>query len=168
MGQDLGCNRSQERSRDPASAVGSYIDEVTAFFLGQCGDLLRHAALVGGVTANEGGWQLRVGNDAYARITLFEIDTLRTSLDAAVDSFKELVVPEARKQEGYEGMYVMRTPEGKGLIMSLWASEDAATAGLTSGYYDEQVAKFVTLFRSPPGREHYEVVIAEPSGTVST
>jgi heme-degrading monooxygenase HmoA len=97
-----------------------------------------------------------------ARITLFEIDTLRISLDDALEMFRKLIVPETRKQEGYKGMYVMRTPEGKGLVMSLWASEEAATAGLTSGYYEEQVAKFVTLFRSPTGRESYEVVFAEP------
>ncbi len=100
-----------------------------------------------------------------ARITLFEIDTLRINLDDALEKFKELVVPETRKQEGYKGMYVMRTPEGKGLVMSLWASEEAATAGLMSGYYEEQVAKFVTLFRSPAGRESYEVVFAEPPAT---
>jgi heme-degrading monooxygenase HmoA len=104
----------------------------------------------------------------FARVTLFEIDTLRINLDDALEQFKKLIVPEARKQEGYEGMYVMRTSEGKGLVMSLWASEEAATAGLTSGYYEEQLAKFVTLFRVPPGREHYEVVIAEPPGTVRT
>jgi heme-degrading monooxygenase HmoA len=104
----------------------------------------------------------------FARITLFEIDTLRISLDDALEQFKQLIVPEARKQEGYEGMYVMRTPEGKGLVMSLWENEKAATAGLLSGYYEEQVSKFVTLFRVPPGREHYEVVIAEPPGTVHT
>jgi heme-degrading monooxygenase HmoA len=100
-----------------------------------------------------------------ARITLFEIDTLRISLDDALEKFRELIVPETRKQEGYKGIYVMRTPEGKGLVMSLWASEEAATAGLTSGYYEEQVAKFVTLFRSPAGRESYEVVFAEPPAT---
>ena len=100
----------------------------------------------------------------FARITLFEIDTLRISLDEALDQFKELIVPEARKQEGYEGMYVMRTPEGKGLILSLWSSEEAATAGVTSGYYDEQVAKFVIVFRAPPGREGYEVVFTEVPG----
>ncbi len=100
----------------------------------------------------------------FARVTLFEIDTLRISLDDALEQFKELIVPEARKQEGYEGMYVMRTPEGKGVIMSLWASEEAAAAGVTSGYYDEQVAKFVALFRAPAGREHYEVVFAEAPG----
>ena len=104
----------------------------------------------------------------FARVTLFEIDTLRIDLDTAQEKFEEMIAPEARKQEGYEGMYVMRTSGGKGLIMSLWASEEAATAGLTSGYYDEQLAKFVTFFRAPSGREHYEVVIAEPHGTVRT
>jgi heme-degrading monooxygenase HmoA len=100
----------------------------------------------------------------FARVTLFEIDMLRVSLDDALEQFKALIVPEARKLEGYEGMYVMRTPEGKGLIMSLWASEEAATAGVTSGYYDEQVAKFMALFRAPAGRENYEVVFAEAPG----
>jgi len=100
----------------------------------------------------------------FARITMFEIDTLRISLDDALERFKELVVPEARKREGYEGIYVMRTPEGKGLIVSLWASEEAASAGITSGYYEEQVAKFLTLYHAPPGREHYEVVFAEAPG----
>ena len=100
----------------------------------------------------------------FARVTLFEIDTLRISLDDALEQFKELIVPEAQKQEGYEGMYVMRTPEGKGVIMSLWASEEAAAGGVTSGYYAEQVAKFMAVFRAPPGREHYEVVFAEAPG----
>ena len=103
----------------------------------------------------------------FARVTLFEIDTLRISLDDALEQFKELIVPEARKQEGYEGMYVMRTAEGKGVIMSLWASEEAATAGVTSGYYAEQVAKFMAVFRAPPGREHYEVVLSEAPGITS-
>ena len=104
----------------------------------------------------------------FARVTLFEIDTLRVGLDEALARFKEMIVPEARKQEGYEGMYVMRTPEGKGLVMSFWASEEAAAAGVASGYYDEQVAKFVTTYRVPPGREQYEVVVAEAPGTVRT
>ena len=101
----------------------------------------------------------------YARITLFEIDTLRISREDALKKYQETIVPEARKQEGYEGMYVMATREGKGLILSLWKSEEAAKTGVSSGYYDEQVAKFVTLFRSPPGRDHYEVVFSEIPGT---
>ncbi|MBI4301340.1 MAG: hypothetical protein HY664_01895 [Chloroflexi bacterium] len=99
----------------------------------------------------------------FARLTMFEIDTLRISLDTALQRFIELVLPETRKREGYKGLYVLRTPEGKGLIISLWANEEAATAGVESGYYDEQVAKFVSFFRAPPGRDHYEVVYAEAS-----
>jgi hypothetical protein len=48
--------------------------------------------------------------------------------------------------------------------MSLWSGEEAATAGMSSGYYDEQVAKFVEVFRAPAGREGYEVVFAEAPG----
>ena len=101
----------------------------------------------------------------FARVTLFEIDTLRISLDDALERFRELVVPEMKKQDGYEGMYVMRTPEGKGLILSLWTNEEAAVAGVASGYYDEQIAKFVSMFKAPAGRDHYEVVLAEAPGT---
>ena len=97
----------------------------------------------------------------FARITLFEIDILRISLDAALERFKELIVPEMRKQKGYKGSYLMRTPEGKGLLMTLWASEETAAAGVESGYYDEQIAKFMTMFHTSPGREHYEVVLSE-------
>lgn len=100
----------------------------------------------------------------FARVTLFEIDTLRISLDDALEQFKDMIVPEARKRDGYEGMFVMRTPEGKGLVMSLWANEDAAKAGMASGYYDEQVSKFVAVFRAPAGREGYQVVFAEAPG----
>ena len=103
----------------------------------------------------------------FARVTLFEIDTLRISLDDALEKFKEVIVPEARRQQGYEGMYVMRTQEGKGLVLSFWTSEEAATAGLASGYYDEQLAKFVAVFRAPAGREGYEVVFAEAPGAKS-
>ena len=100
----------------------------------------------------------------FARVTMFEIDTLRISTDAALKQFKESIVPEARKQAGYAGMYVMTTPEGKGLILSLWSSKEAVTAGVESGYYEKQLAKFVTLFRTPAGREHYELVFSEGPG----
>jgi len=101
----------------------------------------------------------------FARVTQFEIDTMRISLDSALERFRQLVIPAAKRQEGYEGLYVLRTPEGKGVIMSLWASEAAAKAGVESGYYTEQVAKFVSFYRAPPGRDHYEVVFAEAPGT---
>lgn len=97
----------------------------------------------------------------YARVTLFELDTLRMPLDTAVEQFKQSVLPELRRQAGFSGVYVLSTPEGKGLLMSLWDSEAAAESTMATGFYDEQVAKFLMLLREPPGRDHYEVLAAE-------
>lgn len=97
----------------------------------------------------------------YARITQFEIDPLRIGLDEALERFKDLILPEVRKQPGYLGVFVLRTPEGKGVLMSLWESEESAQAGVDTGYYSEQVEKFVMFTKQPPGRGHYEVVFKE-------
>ncbi|MBC8282059.1 MAG: hypothetical protein H8E48_14865 [Chloroflexi bacterium] len=97
----------------------------------------------------------------FARVTLFEIDTLRIGMDAALERFKEQILPIMEKQEGYQGSYVMDTPEGKGLLVTFWATEAAAQAGIESGYYDEQISKFVSFFRAPAGRENYEVVFED-------
>ena len=97
----------------------------------------------------------------FARITQFEIDTVRISLEEALARFKEMVLPEVRRQPGYAGVYVLRTPEGKGVLLSLWTGEEAARAGVESGYYEEQISKFLMFTRQPPGRDHYEVVFAE-------
>ena len=102
----------------------------------------------------------------YARVTLFELDTLRMPLDAAIARFKEAVLPELEHQPGYAGVYVLTTPEGKGLLLSLWQSEAAAERSLATGFYDEQVAKFLMLLREPPGRDHYEVMVAETPAPV--
>ena len=100
----------------------------------------------------------------FARVTLMEIDTLKISVDAALERFRELIVPEMRKQEGYKGAYLLRTPAGRALLMTLWESEEAAVAGVESGYYDRQLAEFIAVFRAPLGREHYEVVFVEAPG----
>lgn len=94
----------------------------------------------------------------FARVTQFEIDTVRLSLKDGLSRFKEFVVPHLEAQPEFEGVFVLWTPEGKGELMTLWASEDAAEATLTSGFWGEQVAEFVTFMRQAPGREHYEVV----------
>lgn len=97
----------------------------------------------------------------FARTTLFEVDTLRMPIDQAERLFQEQVLPLIKHQPGFAGLYVMRTPEGKGMVLTLWESEQAAQSGIESGYYQEQVSKLVTFMRQPPGREHYEVIVAE-------
>lgn len=97
----------------------------------------------------------------YARVTQFEIDTMRTSLPDAVALFKERVLPRLRAQPTCDGVMAMTTPEGKGILLSFWETEAAADAAIESGFYDEQVSEFTMFLRQPPGREHYEVVLEE-------
>jgi hypothetical protein len=102
----------------------------------------------------------------FARITLAEVDPVRMSIDNAVDLFKQSVLGELRQQTGYVGVYVLTTPEGKALLMSLWETKEAAQAELDSGFYETQLTKFATVFRSPPGREHYEVTVIDQAAGV--
>jgi hypothetical protein len=99
-----------------------------------------------------------------ARATIAEIDAVRTSVEDAVELFHESVLPALREEDGFEGVYVLVSPEGKALVLSFWESEEAADAGIAGGrsFYSEQVEKFVTIYRSPPGREHYAVLLADP------
>ena len=99
----------------------------------------------------------------FARLTLLEIDTVRTSMSEALRRFRIDVAPRLQEQPGYRGVFVMSTPEGKGALMSLWETE-AQAAGDDNTFYAEAISRFVTLFRAPPGRECYEVVyIDEPA-----
>ena len=81
----------------------------------------------------------------YARTTLVEIDTVRTSMQQALQLFKEQVLPGLQRQDGYLGVFVFTTPEGRGM-------GTFATGALE---------RHLMLFRAPPGRETYEVVLAE-------
>ncbi len=99
----------------------------------------------------------------YARMTLLEIDTLRTSVRQALDAFRAHVVPRLREQPGYRGVYAMANPDGKAALLSMW--DDAEQAAVERAFYTEELAEHTTFFRSTPGRDHYEVVFAEePTG----
>lgn len=97
----------------------------------------------------------------YARVTDLEIDTMRTAVPAAVELFERDVLPELAAQPGYRGVLVLASPEGKAVLVSLWDTEDQANAGRPAGFYDETLSRYVTLFAAPPGRGHYEVVVAD-------
>jgi heme-degrading monooxygenase HmoA len=98
-----------------------------------------------------------------ARVTIAELDPVRMGVEEAVEVFRESVVPALHEQEGFEGVYVLVSPQGQALAITFWRDDEAATAGLAGGrsFYSEQVDKFVTIYRSPPGRETYDVVLAE-------
>jgi hypothetical protein len=95
----------------------------------------------------------------YSRVTLLEIDTLRTTVDEAVELFETEILPALRDEEGYEGVVVLANPDGKALLVSVWESEEDAIA--SAEFARGALERFGTLFRSPPGREQYEVRFAE-------
>lgn len=97
------------------------------------------------------------------RATEAEIDVVRTNPADAIEVFKESVIPALHEQEGYEGCYVLLSEEGKVLVLSFWESNEAARATRLSGFYGEQVEKLADLvvYRQDPGREAYDVVVAE-------
>jgi heme-degrading monooxygenase HmoA len=97
------------------------------------------------------------------RATKAEIDVVRTNPADAIALFKESVIPALHEQEGYEGCYVLLSEEGKMLVLSFWESDEAARATRLSGFYQEQIEKFsdLVVYRAEPGREAYDVVVAE-------
>jgi heme-degrading monooxygenase HmoA len=101
-----------------------------------------------------------------ARVTLAEIDAVRMSIPQAVKLYQDDVLPDLREQEGYEGCYVLTTPEGKALVLTFWADDATAEAGIASGAYGARVEKFVTVMRAAPGRETYDVAVADAPATV--
>jgi heme-degrading monooxygenase HmoA len=47
------------------------------------------------------------------------------------------------------------------MVITFWETEEDAQRHVASGVYDEQVQKFVTFYRATPGRESYEVMVAD-------
>lgn len=93
----------------------------------------------------------------YSRVTQLEIDTMRVDVEDAVRLFREEVLPGLQEQDGYEGVLVLATPEGKGIISSFWETEEAATAA--ADFATGTVERYMTMFKAAPGRESYEVAV---------
>jgi heme-degrading monooxygenase HmoA len=98
------------------------------------------------------------------RATEAEIDVVRMNPAEAIEAFKQSLLPALHEQEGYEGCYVLLSEEGKVLVLSFWESNEAARATRLSGFYQSQIDKMAdfVVYRQAPGREAYDVVIAEP------
>ena len=58
---------------------------------------------------------------------------------------------------------MLLSEEGKVLVITLWSSDEAARASRRAASTRSQIEKLsdVVFFRAPPGREAYDVVVAE-------
>ena len=100
----------------------------------------------------------------HARVTELKVDLDVTTVADALTRFRAAVLPPLQEQPGYRGIYVLGTSAGDGLLVSLWATEDAARADHDGGWYYEVLRDLATLLREAPGPVTYEVLVADLPG----
>lgn len=92
----------------------------------------------------------------FARLTIIQVK--RDRIDEALKLYEESVIPAAKSQKGFQGVYVLTDRKtGKAITITMWDDEEDALDNERNLYYQEQVAKFITFFTVPPIREGYEV-----------
>ncbi len=91
----------------------------------------------------------------FARLTITQLKV--DKLDEAKELTKESILPAAKSQKGFCGAYLLSDTKGKGVMITLWETEEDAVANEQSGYYQEQVGKIKDFLTAPPVREGYEV-----------
>ena len=79
----------------------------------------------------------------------------------AIDLFGDSVAPAVRERTGFQHAHLLVDRDAnKMTAISFWDSEADVAALMTSGFYQEQVAKFGAYFAGPPEREMYEVAVS--------
>lgn len=80
------------------------------------------------------------------------------TMNEAARIFSESVLPAAKLQKGFKGALFLTDPAtGKGMSVTMWATEEDLKAGEASGYFKEQIAKFGPLLAGPPIRDVFVV-----------
>lgn len=96
----------------------------------------------------------------HARVVIMEM--LPIDVEEAVRTYGDRVVPTAREQEGFRGVWMLTDPEtGEGLSISLWESTDDMRASEESDFHHRELGELEDFFISAPVRKHYEVSVKE-------
>jgi heme-degrading monooxygenase HmoA len=94
----------------------------------------------------------------YARVTVLNIKAER--IKEAIELYRNSVVPAAKAQKGFVCLYLLTdVPTGNGMAVSFWKTEKDCLANEHNRYYQEQLAKFLDFYSSPPTRDGYEVTV---------
>jgi len=94
----------------------------------------------------------------YARVTIATAQPGK--VDEAVRVMRDSILPAVKKQKGFKSLFFLTNRNtGKGMVIGLWNTEADMTAGESSEFYREQVAKMVPLLDGSPAMEHYEVSV---------
>ena len=77
------------------------------------------------------------------------------------------VVPAAKAQKGFQGIYFMTNPvSGNFLALSVWETEADILASESNGFSREQFAKIGALMAGPPEFDHYELSVEASAGDI--
>lgn len=97
----------------------------------------------------------------YARVITVQYQPGK--LDKGEQLYRESVLPDARRQRGFQGiMGLVDRSTGKAISISLWQSEaDMQASAPDSAYAQAVLAQFASLWVSAPTIETYEVVVRE-------
>lgn len=95
----------------------------------------------------------------YARVTVVEGSPDR--IEAGIDAFNSQVLPAIKGVDGYKGaMLMVDRATGKGIGMSLWASEDARRKG-GEAVAQARSATIQAMGGTEPPVQEYEVVSSD-------
>ena len=80
-------------------------------------------------------------------------------LGKAVGIYRESVIPAAKEQKGFHDALLFTDSEtGRAVSITIWETEEDLLAGQSSGFYQEQIAKFAQLMTRTPDQEGFELV----------
>ena len=96
----------------------------------------------------------------YARVLKMQLNPGR--VEEASTLFRESIVPSCQKQKGYRGGYFLADRKtGDCSPITLWDSEEDMLANEESLFFQEQLGKYLSFFKTPPVRDAYEVLVED-------
>ncbi len=96
----------------------------------------------------------------YARVLTVQLQPGKK--EEAIQIYRDSTVPSAKQLPGFKNaLFLTDDTTGKGISITLWETEAELKSSETSGWLEEQSAKFAPLFTAQPVREVYEVVLNE-------
>ena len=94
----------------------------------------------------------------YARVTFATAQSGK--IDETIKVMRDSILPAAKKQKGFKKLlFLVNRNTGKGMAIVMWNTEADMTAGESSAFYREQVAKVAPVLAGPTTMEHYEVSV---------
>ena len=95
-------------------------------------------------------------------VRLLRIQTNIDRIDEASKLFEESVIPLCKDKKGYKGAYFLADRKtGNSIPITIWESEEDMLATERSLFFQEQLVKFSSFFKTSPIRETYEVVFQD-------